>query len=63
MLMLQLNTVQPEPKSMEKEIREVQEILGHASIVTTQIYTHVSAKHKKKVLLKYNPRNSMNISL
>ena len=39
------------------DIREVQEILGHASIVTTQIYTEVSSKHKKKVLMKFNHRN------
>jgi integrase/recombinase XerC/integrase/recombinase XerD len=44
------------------DIRAVQEILGHSSIVTTQIYTQVSTNHKKKVLLKYNQRNRMNIN-
>ncbi|MDD5239887.1 MAG: tyrosine-type recombinase/integrase [Candidatus Nanoarchaeia archaeon] len=44
------------------DIRAVQEILGHASITTTQIYTEVSSEHKKKVLMKFNQRNRINIS-
>lgn len=43
------------------DIRAVQEILGHSSIVTTQIYTQVSTNHKKKVLMKYHQRNRMSI--
>ena len=43
------------------DIREVQEILGHSSIVTTQIYTEVSSKHKKKVLMKFNHRNRISL--
>lgn len=38
-------------------IRDVQEILGHQSIVTTQIYTEVSINRKKHVLSQYNGRN------
>ncbi|WP_202059961.1 tyrosine-type recombinase/integrase [Enterococcus sp. BWR-S5] len=40
-------------------IREVQELLGHSSIVTTQIYTEVSMERKRHVLNTYNYRNSM----
>lgn len=39
------------------DIRSVQEILGHSNIATTEIYTHVSVKRKKDILVKYNPRN------
>lgn len=36
------------------DIRSVQAMLGHASITTTQIYTHVSDKHLKDVFKKFH---------
>ena len=41
------------------DLRSVQELLGHASVATTEIYTEVSAKRKIEVLDKYNYRNSL----
>ena len=41
----------------EVDIRYIQHILGHSSISTTQIYTHVSDRKQKEILRTKNPRD------
>jgi len=41
------------------DLRSVQEILGHSSVATTEIYTEVTVGRKKQVLNKYNYRNKL----
>ena len=38
------------------DIREVQELMGHKSINTTAIYTHVSIRRLKEVYGRSHPR-------
>ena len=44
------------------DIRYIQRMLGHSSISTTEIYTHVSNTKQKDILVHKHPRNLMEVN-
>ncbi len=43
-------------------LRIVQQLLGHESITTTEIYTHVNVQHLRNEIMKYHPMNRKRVS-
>jgi integrase/recombinase XerD len=38
------------------DLRSIQQMLGHESITTTEIYMHVDKSHLRKVMEQFHPR-------
>jgi len=39
------------------DLRAVQEMLGHESITTTEIYTHLDRDYLRQIIIDYHPRS------
>jgi integrase/recombinase XerD len=42
------------------DLRAVQEMLGHESILTTEIYTHLDRKYLRESIIEFHPRSQKN---
>jgi integrase/recombinase XerD len=43
------------------DIRYIQQLLGHRSIATTQIYTEVGETSQRSMLLRHHPRRHLEV--
>ncbi len=43
------------------DLRIIQQLLGHESITTTEIYTHIDIQDLRQAILKYHPANRSNV--
>ena len=60
--MSQINNLRQKNNNImqETEIGTVQEMLGHESITTTEIYTHLDREYLRSAILQFHPRSEMN---
>ena len=59
----QIKTAEKLSEEAGMDIRYIQALLGHSSISTTQIYTHVAAERQTALLAELHPRGKMNFFL
>jgi integrase/recombinase XerD len=45
------------------DIRYIQRMLGHSSILTTQIYTQVTVEKQRQILSTKHPRNGLAVNI
>ena len=45
------------------DLRTIQVLLGHESITTTEIYTHLDTHHLKQIIKKFHPRSENQSSI
>lgn len=57
------HTFATELHNEDVDIRYIQQFLGHSSIATTQIYTHISTGKTREILESKHPRNKMFFSI
>lgn len=57
------HTFATELHNADVDIRYIQQFLGHSSIATTQIYTHISTNKTREILASKHPRNRMEFTV
>ena len=57
------HTFATELHNEDVDIRYIQQFLGHSSIATTQIYTHISTSKTREILESKHPRNRMEFTV
>lgn len=57
------HTFATELHNEDVDIRYIQQFLGHSSIATTQIYTHISTSKTREILESKHPRNKMTFTV
>ncbi len=45
------------------DLRAVQDMLGHESILTTEIYTHLDRNYLQQTMMEYHPRSKKNLKI
>ena len=45
------------------DLRAIQEMLGHESILTTEIYTHLNREYLRDAIIMFHPRSKKNLKI